>query len=784
MVFRGPKCPLVMAAFAFSGLFSLPILPASADDRFDVPSPSNYGGAGLLDTRTARFFPDGYLALTASLTSPDDRYAMTVQALPWAELTFRYSINQAIASNPVLHDRSFDFKFRLMHESEDLPELALGFQDFIGTGVYSGEYLVGSKRFGPFDVSLGLGWGRLGTHGAFENPFGLISKGFLVRGGKSSTSGGTLALHAYFHGPQAGVFGGIEYDTPIDRLKIKVEYSSDAYTEEKLEHGRDYGFPVNAGISYRPFQWLDIGVSVMHGRYPGIRLSAITDLKAENWLARIDPAPRFRARQPQAAATILQPDAPAPPASGAPGGNRVVDLTRQQLAPVNPRDLGFPVMPSLPLVRTAPETPAEPPPAREAPIQSPAQPAGEQAPSGGLSAEIQQQIKAGIEAQKLGFFGVSAEGNKLSIVIGNPRYRRDTESVARAARVLSATAPANIDVFEITLIAGGQPVTTVRLQRGEIDHLAQRTGSPVELFQTAEVLPGQFAPLDHLQPGLFPTVTPFIYPVLQQSLFDPDNPLFFRVAVGAGAEAQLTRSWTIDGSLIATIYDNYNKINQVSDSVLPHVRSDIASYLKDGRYGIDNLSTSYFFKVTPEIYARLSGGYLESMFAGLGGEVLYRPYAARWAVGLDLWAVRQRGFDELLDLRHYQAITGHITAYYELPWHDVGIAVSVGQYLAGDRGATFTFWRSFSTGVRIGAWFTLTNVSAQQFGEGSFDKGIYIVIPLEWTAPFTSRASYDLALRPIQRDGGQRLSGDAILFDATDGSSYGAFTREWNSVFR
>src|SRR5579864_5755423 len=102
MQFQGRKRPRIIAAVAFFGIIALPLAPAVADDRFDVPSPSNYGGAGLLDTRTARFFPDGYLALTASLTSPDDRYAITAQALPWVEFTFRYSINQAIASNPVL----------------------------------------------------------------------------------------------------------------------------------------------------------------------------------------------------------------------------------------------------------------------------------------------------------------------------------------------------------------------------------------------------------------------------------------------------------------------------------------------------------------------------------------------------------------------------------------------------------------------------------------------------------------------------------------------------------
>jgi len=84
----------------------------------------------------------------------------------------------------------------------------------------------------------------------------------------------------------------------------------------------------------------------------------------------------------------------------------------------------------------------------------------------------------------------------------------------------------------------------------------------------------------------------------------------------------------------------------------------------------------------------------------------------------------------------------------------------------------------------VGAWFTLTNVSAARFGEGSFDKGIRLVIPFEWVAPFATRSGYELALRPIQRDGGQRLTGDTVLYGLTDASSYGALTGEWNSVFK
>jgi len=324
----------------------------------------------------------------------------------------------------------------------------------------------------------------------------------------------------------------------------------------------------------------------------------------------------------------------------------------------------------------------------------------------------------------------------------------------------------------------------VTLPRTEIDKLARREGSPAELFYASELSPGAPEPLDHLQPGLFPNFGVSMFPVFRQSLFDPDNPVYVMFGVGATANLRLTRGWYVEATAVTSLYDTFNAIRRGTNSVLPHVRSDIGSYLKQEKIGLENLSTSYFFKLAPEIYGWATAGYLEQMFAGAGGELLYRPFGKRWAIGIDLWAVQQRGYDVLLNLRDHQAITGHLTAYYELPWHDVKLAVSAGQYLAGDKGVTFQFSRRFSTGVEVGAWFTLTNVSAARFGEGSFDKGIRLVIPFEWVAPFATRSGYELALRPIQRDGGQRLNGDTVLYGLTDAASYGALTGEWNSVFK
>ena len=770
----------------------------------DVPSPSNYGGAGLFDTRTARFYPDGYLVLTASESQPDNRYAMTVQALPWAELTFRYSIIRA----EQLYDRSFDMKFRLSHETDYIPELALGMQDILGTGVYSGEYIVGTKQWGPVDFTLGLGWGRLGSRGTFENPFGFFSKSLLNRP-NANAQGGVPLFTSYFRGPDVGLFGGIEYKTPIENLSLKVEYSSDAYTAEKRLIGKDYSYPINFGLSYRPLPWLDASFSLMHGRYASFRISALIDVASENWTARIDPAPRFRARPAEVAPTLLQHNGPAAESSAP--VTRVVDLTAER-APPPATQVETPSNATAPANLIAPNsatTPNETTPNAAAPNAAAPNTAAPNTaapnsgasilglfdtssapdstplqPNSGLDPNVERGIRQGIAAQDLPLLGLGREGPKLVIIVENNHFRRDTEAIARTARVLSGTAPLDIDYFEITVSHVGQPVTTVTLPRTQIDKLAQGSGSPAELFEAAEITPGRPEALNHIQPGLFPQFNTFLFPVYRQSLFDPDNPIYVRFGVGGTAGLRLTRGLFLEATLMQSLYDNFNRITRETNSVLPHVRSDFPRYLKEGKFELASLTSSYFFKFAPEIYGRISGGYLEEMFAGAGGELLYRPFGARWAVGVDLWTVRQRDYHELLDLRRYQAITGHITAYYELPWHDVRVAVSAGQYLAGDKGVTFEFFRRFSTGVEIGAWFSLTNVSAARFGEGSFDKGIRIIIPFEWAAPFATQTGYDLSLRSIQRDGGQKLGGDAILYGITDPSNYGNLINEWNSVFR
>jgi hypothetical protein len=123
-----------------------------------------------------------------------------------------------------------------------------------------------------------------------------------------------------------------------------------------------------------------------------------------------------------------------------------------------------------------------------------------------------------------------------------------------------------------------------------------------------------------------------------------------------------------------------------------------------------------------------------------------------------------------------------VSVYYQSPWYNLDFAVHAGRYLAKDYGATFEVTRRFSSGVEIGAFATFTNVPFKTFGEGSFDKGIIIHIPLEWAFPFATQSSYNLNLRPLTRDGGQRLAGDDSLYDETSRPSYGEISQHLDDI--
>ena len=248
----------------------------------------------------------GNLTVDFSRIYPYFQGNIMVQPLDWLEAGFRYtnvsnrlySPDPSFSGNQAYKDKSFDAKFRLWTESAYVPEVALGFRDIAGTGLFSGEYLVGSKRTGPLDWSLGLGWGNVGARGNLRNPLGRLFPSFDTR--KNNVGqGGNFAFGSYFHGPTA-LFGGVQYQTPWEPLILKLEYDGNDYQHEGLGNVLPQSSPWNFGAVYRVGRAVDVTLGVERGNTAMLGITLHTQL---------DGLYRAQAERPAAGACRSEPSA-------------------------------------------------------------------------------------------------------------------------------------------------------------------------------------------------------------------------------------------------------------------------------------------------------------------------------------------------------------------------------------------------------------------------------------------------------------------------------------------
>ncbi|HQT82415.1 MAG TPA: YjbH domain-containing protein, partial [Ferrovaceae bacterium] len=155
-------------------------------------------------------------------------------------------------------------KIRLHEETALTPQLALGLRDFVGTGLWSSEYLVASKHLPHVDVSLGMGWGYMAGTGDMANPLSVLSSRFSTRSTATASTGGLPSFGNYFTGP-ASLFGGIEYQTPWDPLRVKIEYDGNNYKQEPLGEIITSNSRWNAGLVYEASSNVDLSAGYERG---------------------------------------------------------------------------------------------------------------------------------------------------------------------------------------------------------------------------------------------------------------------------------------------------------------------------------------------------------------------------------------------------------------------------------------------------------------------------------------------------------------------------------------
>ena len=204
----------------------------------------------------------------------------------------------------------------------------------------------------------------------------------------------------------------------------------------------------------------------------------------------------------------------------------------------------------------------------------------------------------------------------------------------------------------------------------------------------------------------------------------------------------------------------YNLANNFDDLVFPpediypaQVRSDVKQYLKgmDGGILLGRAQLDYHFTPSKNHHLMLTGGVLEDMFSGIGGEYLYYKPDNNYSFGLELFKVKKRDYDWGFGHLDYENTMLTANFYYRnygsIPFD---MHISAGEYLAGDIGSTIQFSRTFEGGIKFGAFASFTDVSSEDFGEGSFDKGIFFSIPIYGNL-------IDYTWRPLTKDPAAKL---------------------------
>ncbi|MGR3466849.1 MAG: YjbH domain-containing protein [Shimia sp.] len=397
--------------------------------------------------------------------------------------------------------------------------------------------------------------------------------------------------------------------------------------------------------------------------------------------------------------------------------------------------------------------------------------------------QIAPRIEAALGDQDIKITGLDFPSpREARISIRNSEYDELAMAIGRTARAMAASLPPTVETFRIVPESGGVARSVVTLQRSDLEGLEGRPDRVEALAaRTAITAPTPGDPVTPV-PGVFPRFKGGIAPYLSTSTFDPRQPLRADVGVAANGEVELRPGLTLSGNVRKKLAGNIGE-GVISSSKLPPVRTNSGLYAREDGVTLNRLTLAYAGALSPTLYGRVTAGYLEQMFGGVSGEVLWKPVDSRLALGAELNYARQRDFDQRFGFQDYDVVTGHLSAYYDFGNGFTG-QLDVGRYLAGDVGATVTLDRAFANGWKVGAFATMTDVSAEDFGEGSFDKGIRVVIPVQSILGTSETSNVVQTIRPVQRDGGARLMVPGRLYDRVQGGHQEDLFADWGRVWR
>ena len=607
-------------------------------------------------------------------------------------------------------DKGFNVKFIHRPKNQYLPNIAIGLDDFAGTGFFSREYIVSTLDLDSFQVTLGLGWGKFAGDRSFKNPFSFVSEKLLERP-LTAFETGTPAYNQWFRG-EASIFGGIEYQLPkIKGLKLKIEYDPYDYFDFSANNREDLSIDrrkkdsnINVGISLPINKFFTIDTSLIKGNTFNFNIAFTFPFKKE-----LQKKPKFK------------PD--------------VIKNTNGNSKKAFYDDLLFNLNRNNLLLQTA----------------------------------------------------TLVDEQNLDIAISTSQHRNAIRSSSYAANIAKTVLDNNdldVNQINVTHINAGIELNKISYIS---DYLLEENDTPIELVKRNTDLDSgkPFGYLDdEFQPTVpFPVVFSSISPALVSHIGNPEKFYFGGIDIQHVSEVQFSRNLLMSSEINLSIYDNFQATLSGPQSNMEHVRTDLLQYLREDDIHITRLQLDYIWSPLKNTYAKISGGIFEDMYGGFGFEAIHKPFKRNFFVGVEVFNVKKRSFNQRFDFEKYKTTTGHLNLGYIF---NAGVEanLSFGRYLAKDDGYTLDLSRRLNSGFKAGIYFTRTNVSAELFGEGSFDKGFYFQMPIDLFSKEYSGNYSTFKVTPLTRDGGAKLIYDKDLRGLIYNSTSYEISNQWSGFLK